>query len=391
MRILVFTGKGGTGKTTVSAATGLRCAENGKKTLMLSTDPAHSLSDAVGINLGDHTPKKIRENLYGLEIDSQRLMEEKWEVVLKYLTQLFTARGFDQALASEMVVIPGMDELFSLLTIRQYINEYDVIVLDTAPTGHTLRLMSFPEVLGSLGRNIVELEKIILEELKPLRMLLPVSLPGADVQKVTDSLIEEAMEVRELLVDPSVTTVKLVVNPEKMVLLESMRTLTFMNLFGFLVDGVVVNRLIPEEVSDPYFTRWKQQQADYMNQIDESFDPLPILRLPLFQEEIIGTELLHKVADALYHDKDPTDTLTTERPFQLVQQENGNYELIIKLPFSEKGELAIEHDRNTLVIRVATAVGKYKRVLYLPTVVRDLDIEKAKFHENELRILFVKG
>jgi arsenite-transporting ATPase len=223
MRILVFTGKGGTGKTTVAAATGLRCAENGKKTLMLSTDPAHSLSDAIGINLGGHSPKKIRENLYGLEIDSQRLMEEKWEVVLKYLTQLFTARGFDQALASEMVVIPGMDELFSLLTIRQYINEYDVIVLDTAPTGHTLRLMSFPEVLGSLGRNLVELEKIILEELKPLRMLLPVSLPGADVQKMTDSLIDEAMEVRELLVDPKVTTVKLVVNPEKMVLLESMR------------------------------------------------------------------------------------------------------------------------------------------------------------------------
>lgn len=387
----MFTGKGGTGKTTVSAATGLRCAENGKKTLMLSTDPAHSLSDAVGINLGDHSPKKIRDNLYGLEIDSQRLMEEKWEVVLKYLTQLFTARGFDQALASEMVVIPGMDELFSLLTIRQYINEYDVIVLDTAPTGHTLRLMSFPEVLGSLGRNLVELEKIILEELKPLRMLLPVSLPGADVQKVTDSLIEEAMEVRELLVDPSVTTVKLVVNPEKMVLLESMRTLTFMNLFGFLVDGVVVNRLLPEEVSDPFFVRWKQQQADYMNQIDEAFDPLPILPVPLFQEEIIGIKLLGKVADVLYHDKDPTDTLTTERPFQLVQQDNGNYELIIKLPFSEKGELAIEHDRNTLVIRVATTIGKYKRVLYLPTVVRDLDIEKAKFHENELKILFIKG
>ena len=386
MRILVFTGKGGTGKTTVAAATGLRCAENGKKTLMLSTDPAHSLSDVVSVNLGDHSPKKISENLYGLEIDSQSLMEEKWEVVLKYLTQLFTARGFDKALASEMVVIPGMDELFSLLTIRQYINDYDVIVLDTAPTGHTLRLMSFPEVLGSLGRNLVELEKIILEELKPLRMLLPVSLPGADVQKVTDSLIEEAMEVREMLVDPTITTVKLVVNPEKMVLLESMRTLTFMNLFGFLVDGVVVNRLLPDEINDPYFVRWKQQQAEYMNQIDEAFDPLPILPVPLFQEEIIGTKLLRKVADALYHDKDPTDTLTTERPFQLVQQDNGNYELIIKLPFSEKAELSIEHDRNTLVIRV----GKYKRVLYLPTVVRDLDIEKAKFDENELKILFVK-
>ena len=353
---------------------------------MLSTDPAHSLSDVVSVNLGDHSPKKISENLYGLEIDSQSLMEEKWEVVLKYLTQLFTARGFDKALASEMVVIPGMDELFSLLTIRQYINDYDVIVLDTAPTGHTLRLMSFPEVLGSLGRNLVELEKIILEELKPLRMLLPVSLPGADVQKVTDSLIEEAMEVREMLVDPTITTVKLVVNPEKMVLLESMRTLTFMNLFGFLVDGVVVNRLLPDEINDPYFVRWKQQQAEYMNQIDEAFDPLPILPVPLFQEEIIGTTLLRKVADALYHDKDPTATLTTERPFQLVQQDNGNYELIIKLPFSEKRELSIEHDRNTLVIRV----GKYKRVLYLPTVVRDLDIEKAKFDENELKILFVK-
>ena len=386
MRILVFTGKGGTGKTTISAATGLRCAENGKKTLMLSTDPAHSLSDALGVNLGDHSPKKISENLYGLEIDSQRLMEEKWEVVLKYLTQLFTARGFDQALASEMVVIPGMDELFSLLTIRQYINDYDVIVLDTAPTGHTLRLMSFPEVLGSLGRNLVELEKIILEELKPLRMLLPVSLPGADVQKVTDSLIDEAMEVRELLVDPTVTTVKLVVNPEKMVLLESMRTLTFMNLFGFLVDGVVVNRLLPEEINDPFFVRWKQQQAEYMNQIDEAFDPLPILSVPLFQEEIIGIKLLRKVADVLYHDKDPTETLTTERPFKLVQQDNGNYELIIKLPFSEKGELSIEHDRNTLVIRV----GSFKRVLYLPTVIRDKEIEKAKFDENKLKILFVK-
>ena len=149
----------------------------------------------------------------------------------------------------------------------------------------------------------------------------------------------------------------------------------------------MVNRLLPEEVSDPFFVRWKQQQADYMNQIDEAFDPLPILPVPLFQEEIIGTTLLRKVADALYHDTDPTETLTTERPFQLVQQDNGNYELIIKLPFSEKGELSIEHDRNTLVIRV----GKYKRVLYLPTVIRDKEIEKAKFHENELKILFLKG
>lgn len=386
MRILVFTGKGGTGKTTVSAATGLQCAENGKKTLMLSTDPAHSLSDVVGINLGDHEPKKISENLYGLEIDSQRLMEEKWEVVLKYLTQLFTARGFDKALASEMVVIPGMDELFSLLTIKQYINDYDVIVLDTAPTGHTLRLMSFPEVIGSFGRQLLELEQLVLEELKPLRMLLPVSLPGADVQRVTDSLIEEAMEVRELLVDPKITTVKLVVNPEKMVLLESMRTLTFMNLFGFLVDGVVVNRLLPEEINDPFFVRWKQQQANYMNQINEAFDPLPILPVPLFQEEIIGIKLLRKVADTLYHDKDPTDTLTRERPFQLMQLDNGSFELVIKLPFSEKGELSIEHDRNTLIIRV----GKYKRVLYLPTIIQDKEIEKAKFDENKLKIIFIK-
>jgi arsenite-transporting ATPase len=385
MRVLIITGKGGTGKTTVSAATGLRCAENGKKTLMLSTDPAHSLSDALNINLGNHAPRKVSENLYGLEIDSQRLMEEKWESVLNYLKQLFTARGFDKALASEMVVIPGMDELFSLLAIRQYINDYDVIVLDTAPTGHTLRLLSFPEVLGSLGRNLLDLEKLILEELKPLRMLLPVSLPNSDVQNVTDTLIEEAMAVRELLTDPAISTCKLVVNPEKMVILEAMRTLTFMNLFGFLVDSVVVNRILPEEVNDPFFVDWKRKQAEYMKQIDEAFNPLPILKIPLFQEEIIGIKLLKKVADILYLDKDPTDTLTVEKAFQLVQQNNGKYEMILKLPFSEKGELTIEHDQHTLVMRV----GHYKRVLYLPTVIQNKKIEKAKFQENELHIMFV--
>ncbi|HEV7888478.1 MAG TPA: TRC40/GET3/ArsA family transport-energizing ATPase, partial [Acidimicrobiales bacterium] len=307
-RVLLFTGKGGVGKTSVAAATALRCADAGLRTLVLSTDPAHSLADAFDYPL-DSTERQIDGSLYGQQLDATERLEESWGDIQHYLTEVLHWAGVDGIEAEELAVIPGLDEIFSLSDLKAYADSgaWEVIVVDCGPTAETIRLLSLPQVLGwymdrvfPAGRRVTKLMRPVLNRVT--------NLPIAD-----DSVFESARRfydrldgVRELLADGETTSVRLVVNPEKLVIAEARRTATYLGLFGYRVDAVIANRLLPDAVTDPWFKAWKEAHAEHLSAIEEGFAPVPVLRAELAPEELIGVERLREFAEALYGDVDPS-------------------------------------------------------------------------------------
>jgi arsenite-transporting ATPase len=390
-RTIIFTGKGGVGKTTCAAATSLQCAKVGKKTLVLSSDPAQSLSDCFNLELGIDEPKEIKSNLYGLEIELEREIEKHYGVVRNFLMRLFQSRGIENSIASEMVALPGLDELFSILKIAEFIDQFDVIVLDTAPTGHTFRLLSFPQVFSMFGKYLLRVQQGIMRIFEPLRetteQVIRSPVPDEIFFSQMRGLIDRINEMRELLAESTKTTVRIVTNLEKMPILESERALTFMNLYGLNVDGLCVNKVIPDEIQDPYFQKWKQTQNEYMKRIESTFYPLKIFKIFLREEEVIGFSLLEKVANDMYGKKgDPTEIYSQEKPFTIDTDIDGNVIITISLPFVKKGKTQIRKKGEELIIEI----GDYKRILLLPTIAQNSKIGSAKFEENKLIITFIK-
>jgi len=390
-RTIIFTGKGGVGKTTCAAATSLQCAKIGKKTLVLSSDPAQSLSDCFDLELGIDAPKEIRSKLYGLEIDLEREIEKHYGIVRTFLMRLFQSRGIETSIASEMVALPGLDELFSILKIAEFINEFEVIVLDTAPTGHTFRLLSFPQVFNTFGKYLLRMQQGIMRIFEPLRetteQVVRTPIPDELFFSQMRSLIDRINDMRELLAESTKTTVRIVTNLEKMPILESERALTFMNLYGLNVDGLCVNKIIPEEITDPYFLKWKETQNEYMKRIENTFYPLKIFKIYLREEEVIGLTLLEKVAYDMYEKKgDPTEIYSQERPFTIDTDIDGNLVMTISLPAVKKGKTQIRKKGEELIIEI----GDYKRILLLPTIAQHSKVASAKFEGNKLIITFTK-
>src|ERR671919_1914408 len=279
MRIILFTGKGGVGKATVASATALRIAASGRKTLVMSTDPAHSLADAFAVELGPHAIE-VEPNLWAEQIDPQQRLEENWREIQQHAVSVLNWAGLAEIEAEELAVIPGLDELFSLADVKRYNDEgpYDVLVVDCAPTGETLRLLSLPDVIQWYMQRIFPIERRVVGALRPVaRRMTNFPLPDQSVYEAVLRFYNKLDGVREVLTDPLTTSVRLVVNPERMVIAEAKRTFTYLNLFGYRVDAVIVNRVLPEEVSDPYFARWKEVQAEHIQTIRESFEPVPLL------------------------------------------------------------------------------------------------------------------
>jgi len=387
MRIVLVTGKGGVGKTTVSAATGLKAADLGYRTLVMSTDPAHSLADAFGVPLGNE-PTEVVTNLNGQQIDSQARLEESWGHVRDHLTDLFDWSGLTGIEAEELSVIPGMDELFSLAAVKEHAvsGEYDVIIVDCAPTAETLRLLSLPEVMSWYMDKMFPLSRRVVKVVRPVLSRVS-SVPVAD-DAVFDSIAnfyERLDGIRELLGDPDITTARLVMNPEKMVIAEARRTYTYLGLFGYGVDSAIVNRVLPAEVEDPYFARWHEIQKGHLSAVEEGFAGIDIRHLRLFDEEMVGTDLLRLVADELYGDTDPTDRLSDVDPLRIEElADSADVALIMTIPLAEKGEVDVmRHDDEVFV-----TIGPYRRSLVLPDSLRRRRIRKAKLEDGELRIIF---
>ena len=392
MRVLLMTGKGGVGKTSVAAATGLRCAELGYKTLVLSTDPAHSLADSFDLDL-EHTPRQVQPNLWGAELDALMELEGNWGAVKRYITEVLQARGLEGVEAEELAILPGMDEIFSLVRMKRHHDEgeYDVLIIDSAPTGTALRLLSLPEVAGWYMRKLYKPFQAVSAALRPLveplfRPVAGFSLPSTEVMDAPYEFYEQLVELEKVLTDTATTSVRLVTNPEKMVIKESLRAHAYLSLYNVGTDLVIANRIIPDTVQDPFFRRWKEQQQQYRHEIHENFRPLPVKEAPLFAEEMYGIEALHRLKDILYSEEDPTQVYYKETTMRVVQDAD-NYSLELYLPGIPKDKIELSKSADELNIRI----GNHRRNLVLPQALAALQPAGAKMDEDYLKIRFASA
>jgi arsenite-transporting ATPase len=387
-RILLYTGKGGVGKTSVAAATALRCAELGYRTIVLSTDAAHSLADSFDTALGPE-PEQITSNLWGQEIDVYYSLETYWSTLQKYLAAMFSWQGVGDLVAEEMAIIPGMEQGASLLWIDRHYRqkEFDVMVVDCAPTAETLRLLSLPDTgrwwferLFPIGRRATLL-------IGPLArpFLDNVPLPDRDTLDAAESLFDQLGRLHGLLTDPELSSMRLVMNPEKMVIKEAQRTYTYLNLYGYATDAVICNRVFPED-SDDYFAAWREAQARYMQMIREGFAPLPILTAPYFNQEVVGMEALRRLAESLFGAQDPSQLLYQGRTYSIEETDHGTV-LGLPLPFASREDLSLMRSGDELTVQVRNA----RRNVILPRSLQSMEIRQAKFEGNVLNIVFDKS
>jgi arsenite-transporting ATPase len=385
MRVVLFTGKGGVGKTTVAAATAVRAAASGRRTLVMSTDPAHSLGDSFEVEIGSF-PTEISENLWAQQIDAQDRLEDNWREIQDYLTQVMNWAGVETIQAEELTVIPGLDEIFSLIDVRTHVESgrFDMLIIDCAPTAETLRLLSLPEIMNWYIERIFPVERQVVKTIRPIvSKLTTLPIAGDQVFGAVERLHRNLEAVKLILTDERVSSVRLVVNPEKMVIAEARRTYTYLGLFGYRVDAVVVNRVLPEEITDPYFGKWKDIQAEHLATVRESFEPVPILTARLFDREMVGVSLLREMGDEVYGDLVATDVLFEDEPIRVRKRGTG-YVLSMRLPFVSREEMDIHRRGEELYVRV----GSYKRNLILPQTLKRMMVREANFVGDHLEVLF---
>jgi arsenite-transporting ATPase len=384
-RVLLFTGKGGVGKTTTAAATAVRCADAGLRTVVLSTDPAHSLADAFDVPLGPAVAP-ICEGLWGQQLDAQERMEEGWHEIQGYLREVFSWAGVDGLEAEELSVIPGLDEIFALSDIKALAEsgEWDIVVVDCAPTAETIRFLSLPDILNRYMERLFPVGRRVNKVVGPVLSRVT-SLPVADdsVFAATSAFYDRLDGVREILIDPARTSVRLVVNPERIVIAEARRTYTYLSLFGYRVDAVIANRLLPDAVADPWFERWKELHLEHLRTIEDSFAPLPVLTVELAPEELVGLTALRGFAASVYGDRDPAGLLHEGQPLQITR-EGGRTTLSLELPFADRDDLELGRRADELLVKV----GPYRRAITLPDSLRSRPVTDASLAQGRLRVIF---
>jgi arsenite/tail-anchored protein-transporting ATPase len=385
MRIIIITGKGGVGKTSIAAASALRASKLGLKTLVMSTDSAHSLSDCLDFQLAAQ-PALICKNLYGQEVDARSELLRNWSNIKRFISSTLESRGVDNIVAEELSVFPGMEELFSLLLVKKYYHEdiYDLIILDCAPTDSTIRLLSFPDVLNWYLKKIFPIQRQVVKFARPIaKTALDFNLPDEGVFKDIRSFILSLDGIKELLTDSRITTVRFVVNLEKMVIKEAQRAYTCMSLFGYMVDAVFVNRILPEDMDDDYMKRWKKIQKDYRHLVEESFSSSRILNAKLFDREMLGLERLDEFGCHIFGDYNPAEIYCDSKPINITK-ENGEYLLCWRIPGVKKNEIDLWIKGGDLIVKTP----KYMRNMVLPAVLEGKQISNAIFKDDCLKISF---
>jgi len=391
MRILFFAGKGGVGKTSVAAATGVRAADQGSRTLILSLDVAHSLADIFDLDRGlldqrRGRPVKVQPNLWIQELDIQEEIERNWGDIHRYLSGLLNTTGLNEVLAEELAVLPGMEEVSLLLYINEYVRQgrFDALVLDCAPTGESLRFISIPTTLEWYMKKLFKVERTIVRCARPLaKRLTDVPLPGEDYFKALERLFSRLEGVDRILTDPAVTTVRLVTNPEKVVIKETQRAFMYFCLYRMSIDAIIMNRLLPAGLREEFFSDWLVSQGRYSELARHYFHPVPVLPVNLFQGEILGRRRLAALAAAIYGERNPLDRFFEEELYRLVK-EDGRYRLQLKLPFVVKESVELSKVSDELILRI----GSYKRHIMLPKPLLSAASVTARVDPPYLNILF---
>lgn len=384
-RVIIYTGKGGVGKTSVSAATALRCAKLGYRTIAMSTDSAHSLADSLDVPLTGEI-KKVSKNLDAIEVDVIHEMETRWQEIGKYLSDFMVSQGLDPISSKEMTVWPGMELMSALFYIEEFkkAGEYDVVVMDTAPTAETLRLLSFPDTadwyfdkMYKIFKNTVRLARATVGKVMSMPMPTDAFLNDLDLLK------DRMKTVRQILLDSETTSVRLVLNPEKMVINETKRAYTYLSLYNLTVECIVVNRLLPEDARGHYPEVKYEEQSKYMQMIEESFSPLKMLKSYQSSTEVVGKKSLEVLAEQLFGDTDPSQVYTTEKSMEIYSKD-GVDQLSLKLPFSSKDQVELYKSNDVLIV----TVGWYKRSVALPYSLVKKEVRKAEFKDGRLVISF---
>jgi arsenite/tail-anchored protein-transporting ATPase len=390
MRILLFSGKGGVGKTSLAAATGLQLSRLGYRTLVMSVDPAHSLADSFDLETslfhgGTGDPVQIDNHLAIHEVNIQKEIKRHWIEISSYVTSVLRTTGISDVEAEELAILPGMEELSAMMYVNQFYREqtYDVIVLDCAPTAESMRFVSMPTTLDWYMKHIFPFHRGLLKAIRPLaNRVSPVELPSDKYFGSIKDLFGKLEGVNELLEDARTTSIRLVTNPEKMVLRETQRAFVYFSLHGMTVDEVIVNRVLPNEITDQFFQEWRISQAHVLQEIESYFAPVPVKRVPLFTHEVLGRERLAELSRALYGQKDdPAAVTRTEAPYTFAKKD-GHYEIRLLLPFAAKSEIGLFKKGDELVVEI----GTLRRHIGLPTTMAGLSPSKAKLDNKVLTV-----
>ena len=391
MRILLYAGKGGVGKTCVAGATGIITAQMGLKTLVMSLDPAHSLSDAFDLDraLMDKNrgqPIEAGDKLWVQELDVHEEINNYWSEIHSYISVLLNTSGIDDVLAEELAVFPGMEELSALLYINKYVNEqtYDLIILDCAPTAESIRFISMPTALEWYMKKVFRLERKIFGVVRPVaRRMVDIPLPEDEYFANIESLYDRLKGVDQLLTDPDITSVRLITNPEKMVLRETQRAFMFFSLHQTAIDAIIINRVFPPGLDDDYLKVWGNNQQKYMDLAEVYFNPLPIFKAPLYESEILGYEKLFEFGRNLYQGKDPTQIFFKQLPYQFAKIDGQSF-VKLHLPFISKEEIDLSKVGDELIIKI----GNFKKNIVLPRAYAVMKPRRARLEEDYLLIEF---
>jgi arsenite/tail-anchored protein-transporting ATPase len=387
VRIILITGKGGVGKTSVAAATAVKCAQNGYRTVVMSTDPAHSLGDSFDIELGNDLTA-IEPNLWAHEVSSLHEMQRHWEKLHEYAVEVFATQGLDEVIADEVANPPGMDEIASLMWIKHYAQraEHDVLIVDCAPTGETLQLLTFPDAAKWWLDKIYPWERRAMRVARPmLQPMMGIPLPSDEVYASLKDLLLDLGGMRKVLTDPGTTSVRIVLNLEKMVVKEAKRAFSYLSLFGYATDAVIVNRILPDELHDELFKKWQRIHKRYEVEVEQSFAGIPIFNVPLFDREVVGVKMLERMANATYGDRDPSQHFINSSP-QRIDKDGTDYVLSLKVPFVDRSSVDLSRHNGELYV----TVGNYRREISLPRVLSKRDTAGATIQDGELRVRFTR-
>ncbi|HET7467966.1 MAG TPA: ArsA family ATPase [Candidatus Dormibacteraeota bacterium] len=387
MRVILFTGKGGVGKTSVAAATAELCAQSGYRTVVMSTDPAHSLGDSFDVELGT-SMTQVGDNLWAHEISALHEMQRHWARLHEYAVEVFATQGLDEVVAEEVANPPGMDEIASLMWIKHYAqrDEHDVLIVDCAPTGETLQLLTFPDAARWWLDKVYPWERRAMRVARPvLQPLLDIPLPSDEIFASLKDLLLDLDGMRKVLTDPAITTVRIVLNLEKMVVKEAKRAFSYLSLFGYVTDAVIVNRLLPGELHDELFKKWQRIHKRYQAEVEQSFAGIPIFNVPLFDSEVVGEKMLRRMAAAVYGDRDPIDRFVTASP-QRIQKDGADYVLSLDVPFLDREDVDLSRHNGELYV----TVGNYRREITLPRVLAQRETAGAVIDDGTLRVRFAK-